>query len=474
MSNVLRHAPAHVIVIGGSIAGMLAAAAIKDQVSSIEILEAHELPEGPGPRSGVPQAVHIHFLQTGGAKAIESLLPGSIDLLLAAGAHHIPVTTNMLICSPEGWYRRWQRATHYVITASRDLTDFIVREQVLKDPRVGVRTQTRAIGLIGDRRAVTGVRVRTADGTEAEMSADLVIDASGRASRTPQWLAQMGLTGLAEDHIDSGLAYASRMYRAPVPTHGWPVVGVQANPRLPGAGNAGGILPIEGDRWHVSLMGAPGGQPSRDADAFEPFARTLRHPIIADLLAHAEPLTDVSVTHSTANRRYYYERLAQWPQGLVVLGDSAAAFNPAYGQGISVAAQGAVALRNVVSRGLVPTLARQAQRAIARPIDSAWALATGQDIHFSSTKGKTPNLADRLLQRYVSRLSRTATGSFRAATALTDVLSLQAAPTTLVTPSVLLAALLGPLHTPLDRPQFTPAEQELLNSLIETAGGTRQ
>ncbi|WP_445525920.1 FAD-dependent monooxygenase [Streptomyces cyslabdanicus] len=464
MSEAPRHRPVRAVVIGGSMAGMLAAAAVRDHVDAVEIVEAHELPEGPEPRTGVPQAVHIHMLQTGGAEAIEDLLPGSIDRLLAAGAHRIPVTSNMVICSPEGWYRRWQHATHYLISASRDLLDFVVRQQVLEDPRVGVRTRTRAVGLLGDRRTVTGVRVRTADGAEDEIRADLVVDASGRATRTPQWLAGLGVTGLAQDDIDSGLVYASRIYRAPVATDDWPMVGVQADPRLPRPGKAGGMLPIEGNRWHVSLMGAPGGHPTRDADAFEPFARTLRHPLLADLLAHAEPLTDVSVSHSTANRRYHYERLTRRPEGLVVLGDSAAVFNPVYAQGISVAAQGALALRELLSGGLTTGLARRAQRAIARPIDHAWALATGQDIHFATTKGKSPTLADRLLHRYVSRLSRTATGSFRAATALTDVLALQAAPTTLVKPSVLLSALLGPLRPPLDGPQLTPAQRELLNS----------
>jgi hypothetical protein len=375
------------------------------------------------------------------------------------------MTTNMVIYSPEGWYRRWERATHFLISASRDLTDFVVREQVLKDPRVTAHTNTKAIGLLGNRRKITGVRVRAADGAEKELHADLVIDASGRATRTPEWLTQLGITGLAENRIDSGLVYASRYYRAPVPTRDWPMVGVQADPRLPHPGNAGGILPIEGDRWHVSLMGAPGGQPNRDADAFESFARTLRHPILADLLALAEPLSEVSVTHSTANRRYFYERLAPWPDGLVALGDSVATFNPVYAQGISVAAQGALALRNQLTTGLTPGLARRAQHAITRPVNIAWSLAVGQDIHFSTTTGGKPNITERLLKRYVSRLSHTATGSFRAATALTDVLALQAPPTSLVKPSVLLTALAGPLRPQLDRPQFTARELRLLDGL---------
>ncbi|MFJ9660967.1 FAD-dependent oxidoreductase [Streptomyces griseoflavus] len=465
MSDTPRRGPCRAVVIGGSIAGMLAAAALKEHADSVEIIEAHELPEGPQPRTGVPQAAHIHFLQTGGVEAFDALLPGTTALLLAAGAHRIPVTTNMVIYSPEGWYRRWKRATHHLITASRDLTDHIVRGQVLKNPRISARTRTRAVALLGTHRHITGVRVRTADGTETDLPADLVIDASGRASRTPHWLARLGITGLTEDRIDSGLVYASRFYRAPVPTHDWPVIGVQADPGRPGPANSGGILPIEGDRWHVSLMGAPGAHPTSDPDAFETYARTLRHPIMADLLAHAEPLTDVKVTHSTTNRRHYYERLTPWPDGLVLLGDSVAAFNPSYGHGMSVAAQGALALRDVLATGPTPGTARRAQRAIARTIDPAWALAVGSDIHFPTTTGKPVNPADRLLHRYISRLSRTATGSFHAATALTDVLALKSPPTSLAHPPALLTALLGPLRPQLTGPQFTPAERRLLDNL---------
>ncbi|AXG56455.1 monooxygenase [Streptomyces lincolnensis] len=471
MSDGLRASRAggcRVVVVGASMAGMLAAAAVKDHVGSVgsvEIVEAHEVPEGPEPRTGVPQAVHIHFLQTGGIEAVEALLPGTGDLLTAAGAHRIPVTTNMVVHSPEGWYRRWRRSTHQLISASRDLMDSVVRKQVFADPRVGLRTHTKVVGLLGDRRAVTGVRLRAADGTETDLRADLVVDASGRATRLPRWLEGLGITGLTQDEVDSGLVYASRVYRAPVPARDWPFVGVQADPRLPGPAKSGGILPIEGGRWHVSLMGAPGGRPTRAPDAFVPFARTLRHPVLADLLTHAEPLTDVAVTHSTANRRHHYERLRAWPEGLVALGDSVAAFNPVYGQGMSVAVQGALALRDVWADGPAPGLARRAQRAVARSVDAAWALSTGQDIHFSTTNGRRPGVADRLLHRYVSRLSRTATGSFHAATALTDVLALQAPPTSLVGPRMLLTALAGPLRPPLDEPCFTEAERRLLDKL---------
>ncbi|MEU1535360.1 NAD(P)/FAD-dependent oxidoreductase [Streptomyces fagopyri] len=460
MTEVPSYTSTHAIVIGGSLAGMLAAAALKDRVDTIEIIEAHDLPLAAQARTGVPQAAHIHPLLSGGAKAIDTLLPGTIEHLLDTGANRVPVTTNMVYLSPEGWYRRWQRDTHYLIAASRDLTDSVVRQRVLSDARVKVRSRARVISLLGDAHRVTGVKIRTADGSEHTEYGDLVVDASGRSTRTPLWLAELGITDLVEDHIDSGMAYASRVYRAPIPTANWPLINVLPDPALPGP--AGGILPIEEDRWHVSVYGPPGSHPSREPEDFEHYVRSLRHPVVSDLLKHAEPLTNVTITHSTSNHRFYYERLKAWPEGLIALGDAVAAFNPIYGHGMSVAAQGALAIRDLLTAGLFPGFARQAQRAVSRPINVAWSLAVGQDVLYPTTTGKRATPADRFLHGYVSRLSRTATGNFRVATALTEVLTLEAPPTVLLRPDILLASIIGPLRPPHIGPGFTAQEHQLL------------
>ncbi|NUV58819.1 NAD(P)/FAD-dependent oxidoreductase [Streptomyces sp. CAI-85] len=458
-SPALRRA----VIIGGSIAGMLAAAAVGDHFDAIDIIEAHEVPNGPEPRAGVPQAAHFHTLLSGGAEAIEELLPGSVAAMVESGANRVAVTTDMVMYAPEGWYRRWQNATHYQITASRDLTDWVIRQQLLRNTKVTIHQRTRVIELLGDKHRVTGVRLRSSSGDESEMSAQLVIDASGRSSRTPHWLEDLGITGLSEARIDSGLSYASRVYQAPVSTRGWPVVNLQADFRN-GQPRAGGIIPIERDRWHVSLIGPPGAEPGRDADAFEPYAKELRHPIVADLLARAKPLTDVSLTRTTANRRYFYERLRGWPDGLIVVGDAVAAFNPVYGQGMSVAALSALAIRRAISvGGPGPGVTRKAQRAVSLPVGAAWSLSVGTDIHRPDIKGGRPNIADRLLQRYISRLSLTATGSHLAATALTDVLMLQAPPASLMAPKVLLAAFRGPERPQLDGPPLSLAERRVLS-----------
>ncbi|MFI1700286.1 NAD(P)/FAD-dependent oxidoreductase [Streptomyces bobili] len=470
MSKSTPQGPTRAVIIGGSLAGMLAAAAVSDYVDTVDVVEAHELPSGAHRRAGVPQAAHFHTLLSGGAEAIDQLLPDCVDQLVAGGAVRVPVTTDMVMYSPEGWYRRWERATHFQVTASRDLTDAIIRARVLANPKVTLHQRTRVVALLGDKHRIHGVRIRSATEQEYEQPAHLIIDASGRSSRTPNWLKELGLTGLKEERIDTGLSYASRIYRAPVPTKGWPIINIQADFQG-GQPRAGGIIPIEDDCWHVSLMGPSGAEPGRDTAEFEQYARSLRHPIVADLLSRAAPLSDVAFTRTTANRRYFYERLRPWPEGLIVVGDAVAAFNPVYGQGMTVAARGALAIRKALfTGGLVDGVAKKIQSAVAVPVRTAWTLSVGSDIHRPSSKGRTPNPVDRLLQRYVSHLSKTATGSHSVATALTDVLMLQAEPLSLFKPSILLAALVGSSRPQLDGPPLSPAERRVLDGLPTDSG----
>lgn len=292
--------------------------------------------------------------------------------------------------------------------------------------------------------------------------ADLVIDATGRSSHAPGWLTELGMPAVAETVVDAGVTYASRRYKAPVDTTGWPVINVQADARLAVAGTAGTILPIEGGEWMVSLSGTRGGEPTSDGTQFTAFARQMRSPLIADYLARAEPLGPVTVARNTANRRRHYEKARV--DGFIALGDSATALNPLYGHGMSAAAQGARALRDLAANSDITSkgFARRAQRAIARPAAAAWLLAVGQDAAFLHEAGKKPKLADRLAARYVNRLITTACSDFTAVEALTDVMTLQASGVVLAHPRILLAAIRGPRLAPLSGPALTSAEEAVL------------
>ncbi|SHL57578.1 NAD(P)/FAD-dependent oxidoreductase [Actinacidiphila paucisporea] len=459
-----RRAPrGRALVIGGSLTGMLAAGALAETME-VTVVERHDMPHGPLPRQGVPQARHAHLLWSGGARAVEALLPGATERLLKAGARHIAVPKDLVVLTSGGWITRFPEQQHF-LACTRDLLDWVVRDLVVRKPRVRTLPGHAALGLRGTSTRVTGVVVRGAR-REETLEADLVVDASGRASAMPRWLDRLGLPAVRTDVVDSGLGYASRLFHAPPGTDGFPAVNVQADPRQPVPGLNGTILPVEDGRWLVTLSGTQGGRPTGEAAGFEAFARSLRHPVIADLLSRATPLTEVTVSHSTANRRRRYERMRVWPDGLVVLGDALATYNPLYGHGMSVAAQHALLLREQVARDPGPGLARRVQRAASRAADAAWALAGTQDLRYPGAEGRSPGPFGAVMNGYTDRLMLAATHRRGAARALLDVLSLSAGQAALLRPDVL-ARVLYPVHPEQSAdPPFTEEERALMISLF--------
>ncbi|MFD7872574.1 FAD-dependent monooxygenase [Streptomyces sp. NPDC059766] len=460
------------VVIGAGLAGMLAAAALSTSADEVIVLERDELPEGPAHRKGLPQGRHSHVLMAGGLAAMEEVVPGASirKQLLAAGAHELSLGRDMVALTSEGWLRRWQDEGPRLIACSRALLDWVVRAAVAADPRVVIR-RGRAVGLLGDAGRVTGVRVAAEgaeDAGESDLAADLVVDTSGRGSRVVHWLGGLGVTGVRERTVDTGLVNATRVYRAPEGAERFPMTVVQADPYVSRPGRSGMILPIEGGRWMVSLGGTRGGEPPADPEGFLRYALDLPHPVVGKLIAAAEPLTDVHLSRSTRNDRRYLEKVRDWPEGLVVLGDALATFNPAYGQGMTVAALGARVLHRELAAGGVGAagLARRVQRGAARPVDAAWAAAVGQDVWYPGTRGARPGLGDRVVTGFARRLTLAATGSPGAAAALWDVTSLLAGPGRLLRPATLLAVLNGPLLPPLPGPPLTREERRLMEPAV--------
>lgn len=447
MNGPPRHGPApggRAVVAGGSLAGMLAAAALAPHAREVVVAERDTLPRDPRPRRGLPQAQHVHLFMSGGVRAMERLLPGVTERLEAAGARRLAAPTDMVVCSPQGWFPRWPR-THEIVLCSRDLLDQVVRRELARHPHVTVLEGTEVLGPAGDAQRVTGVRLRSAD-AERVLPADLVVDASGRGSRAGAWLTGLGAEAPSETRVDTGLVYASRYYRAPLGAGCFPIVAVQADPRTGTPGRGAVLEPVEGGRWLVTLHGTRGGEPTSDPDAFVEFARSLRDPVVGELIARAEPLSGVAVTRTTVNRRLHFEQLASWPEGFVAVGDAVAAYNPVYGHGMTVAAQGAAALGDTVAEvGLcTPGVARRAQHAVARRAAVAWDLAVGQDVFYPGATGRTPTVRDRFAARFVGRLMYVSTGSGKVAEAVNDVMMLERPPVSLLRPGVLAAVLRGP------------------------------
>lgn len=448
------------LVLGAGMAGTLSAAAVADHVDAVTVVDWDRMPDRPQPRKGLPQANHVHGLLSGGARAIEALAPGTLDRLWAAGAHRIAMPEKLITLTPQGWWRRFPEM-QFIVGCSRSLLDWTIREQVLRDQRITLAAATEVAHLVGAADRVTGAVVRDRDtGRERTIEASLVIDATGRGSKSAQWLSALGLPAVREELIDPGLAYASRMFQAPAEcTTGFPHVTVQAVPGTGQPGTGGALMPIEDGRWLVTVAGTRGAEPPTEAAGFEPFARELRHPVIADLIQAADPVGPVHGFRGTANRRRYFERFATWPEGFVVLGDALCTFNPVYGHGMSVAALSATVLRDELRRhGLRPGSARRVQRAAAGVVNTAWMMATGQDVRYPHTTGRRPAPVAELIQGYVDRLMRTAASRPEVSAAMLAAFTLSGSFGELLGPGVVLATLRGPAAPPLGGPPFTDDE----------------
>lgn len=334
-------------MIGGSIAGLLAAHSLAAHFERVTILERDALPPQAALRAGTPQARHVHTLLPDALGLLEQLVPGFIDELIVGGAWRVDALHEMAVFSGGAWHPPTPAAADrgVALAFSRPYAEAVLRQRVAALPNVVVLTGLEVIGLItdADRSTVVAVQVRRRgslkDGPE-DLPADLVVDASGRGSQAPRWLSRLGLTPPEETTYPAHVGYATRLYRRPSGwSADWKVLHVRPQPPLNTRG--GLIVPIEGDRWLVTLIGAEGDFPPTDIKGFEAFARELPTPRIHDALQHADPLADPAGFQVNATRFRHYADLEHPLSNFIVSGDAVLTLNPLFGFGMMAAALGA-------------------------------------------------------------------------------------------------------------------------------------
>ena len=360
------------VVLGGSVAGMLAAAALAQRYTGVTVVERDILPRGgPGHRRGVPQGRHVHALLPQGRRIVEELLPGFTERVMDAGGHRGD------ILGDARWYLnglplRRANAGLAAVSASRPLIEATVRELALALPNVTLLDGHEVLGVRAGQGRVTGARVTSLHGAGSQvLPAGVVVDATGRGSRAPHWLADLGLPVPPEESVRIDLQYTSRLFDVPDELFGGDIAVITA--RFPGQHRSAVMQRLEGGRALVTLAGVHGERAPADLAGFLRYAESLPVPDTADVVRVAKPAGDAMTFHYPVYVRRRYERLETVPDGLLVLGDAACAFNPVYAQGMSVAAMCAGALRTSVE----PAAFFAAQ---AELLDAPWTLAVRADV----------------------------------------------------------------------------------------------
>lgn len=424
----------HGVVIGGSIAGLLAARALAGHLERVTLFERDAYPAAPEPRKGVPQGHHVHVIWTGGRRAIDRLLPGTFDELATRGAVAFDNSADMRWFQHGVWKLRLDSGFR-MVSQTRPLLEDVIRRRVLAEPRIALRSEP-VTGLLVDGGRTSGVRTPA-----GAVAADLVVDASGRGSQLPAWLGEHGFAPPRAEEVGIDLGYASRLYRVPkAAERDWAVMAVYPEP--PATTKAAVIFPVEGDRWIVTAGGSVGDHPAGDEAGFLAFLAGLDRPDLAEALGPAEPASPIWTMRFPRERRRFWERMRRRPGRLVVVGDALCSFNPLFGQGVSVAALEAVALDGVLGTGDLDLAPARYFHAARRIVDDPWMLATVADLIYPGVPGRRPPGA-RLLQWYLRRVL-TLTGSHEGVyRRFLGLVHLTAPLGTLFHPSVL-AAVLAP------------------------------
>ena len=385
------------VVIGAGMAGLAAVGALSPWFEKVTVLERDDLPDEPVQRLGALQGRHVHALLAGGQNALEALFPGFGAAILAAGAVPTRANSDTRFEAP-GYDPFPQRDFGWTtVCMSRPLIEHTIR-RLAQQPNVEFRAHARVRDLEASAGRVTAVLWEDGAGKTERMTADFVIDASGRGGPTLRLLSALGLPAPPETVIGVDFAYATAVFEKPADApDDWKVLLTQG--KVPENARGALLAPLEHDRWILSVGGRADDVPPDDPDAFMAFLKGLRTPTIYNAVKDATRVGDIARYGFRESAWRHFERVEGWPAGLIPFGDSICRFNPVYGQGMSVAALEGVLLHRLLSEragkslaGLEGEFLAEAQTIIQAP----WDMSAIPDFIFPSTRGERPANLDQI------------------------------------------------------------------------------
>jgi len=424
----------HAVVIGSGMSGLVTSRVLADHFERVTLLERDAAPTDTSPRPGVPQGRHFHGLLPGGLLTLAELFPGFPQELVAAGS---------LVPTPKEFYFFRAEGKSYALGAympepppddgkrfayvqSRGLLELCVRSRVAMLDNVELRYGARVEDVTAEDGRVRGVKLAHA---AEPIRADLVIDAMGRGGKTLQWLERLGFERPAQDVVHCDFAYTSVFMRPRTPDV-FTDVGffVLSNP----ARRGGSLVRLEHGLWLASVAGRHGDYPPRDMPGFMAFAESTGEPLLCELLAQADVVSEPASYRFERSVRRRFEQLERFPEGLLPIGDAVCHFNPLYGQGMSAACRQAMALRRILEQRAardegLDGLWSEYLPAVHQETRAPWLFAALADFRDTRCTGDFPVEEGELIQLLVFVVQQAAAGD-------PDALSLAMAVQGLVAP----------------------------------------
>lgn len=400
----------HAVVIGSGIGGMVCARVLCEHFSRVTIVEKDLLPKSPATRKSVPQGHFLHILLAKGLQVLDQLFPELLPSLEKDGAVKFNVGEDVSAKMSHGWIPKY-KSDIWLYGCSRPLLEWHIHKQLAANGKINILERSEVVSLLYDQENnnVSGVSFQQND-VRKELLADIVVDASGRASKTIKLLEEIGFKKPDQTIVQPPVVYSCRAFKKPANFQAdWKLLAVYPDEAKSSSG--GFVNPIENDQWMVTLWGV-GKALSRDDSLFLEFARSLPSPDIYNAIKEAEPLSPVYSHRKTISRINHFEKLKDRPEQFFTLGDTVCSYNPVYGQGMTSAVLGAVALGELLSshpKGS-KNLAEKFQKKLAGVNSQIWQRGTLDDLRWSETTSENEILKKEIAVRtkYMERIWRLA------------------------------------------------------------------
>lgn len=433
---VRNRSESHAIILGAGICGLFAARIASDFFDRVTVIDRDDLDDPHGARRGLPQREHVHDFLIRGQQITEELFPGIADEMVAGGAFRGDLSQNA----------RWiingkplprTTAGLQIVTCTRPFRERYIRDRVRALPQVVLRGNTDVLRLVTspDRRRVLGVTVQ-GDGEET-LHADLVIDTTGRGSRAPVWLAELGYPRVEEEKRKIDIGYVTRYFRTPEDAFGGDIsVNTVASPESP---RGGSCQRVEGNRTLATAYGMLGNYPPEDLEGFRTFVKSLAAPDMYNIVKDAEPISEPLRYRFPANLRRHYQRMEDFPERFLVMGDAVCSINPRYGQGMTVSALQSLTLRQHLAKDTFPDPHSFFSDLADQVIDDVWDMTILSDLSIPGVEGERGPEVEKIIH-HVGQVQQLATEDSDLALACLRVFGLLDSPATLLDPELLKTA----------------------------------